>query len=80
MAWQVFEARLGCKSGSTRGPGRCVVRQIRVKKGCRVKGRPERLAGLHALPLDPRDPDIVRAKQLQREEAGRRTMQAGGVR
>jgi hypothetical protein len=57
-----------------------VVRQVRVKKGCRVKGRPERLALPDALPLDPRDPDIVRAKQLQRGEAGTTPPQVGGVR
>jgi hypothetical protein len=43
------------------------MRQVRVNKGSRVKGRRERFTETDALPLDPRDPDIVRAKQLQRK-------------
>jgi hypothetical protein len=41
------------------------MRQIRVTKVSRTQRRRDTL--LDALPLDPRDPDIVRAKQRQRD-------------
>lgn len=44
------------------------MRQIRITK----RRRTERW-GLEPLPLDPRDPDIVRAKELDRRTRGRTT-------
>ena len=41
------------------------MRQIRVLK---ADGRKRRFAVPDALPLDPRDPGIVRAKQLRRAD------------
>ncbi|HEY0617037.1 MAG TPA: hypothetical protein VGD15_05600 [Kribbella sp.] len=44
------------------------MRQVRVTKVTRTKSSRERQdAVLRALPPDLRDPDIVRAKQLQRD-------------
>jgi hypothetical protein len=42
------------------------MRQIRVQKVSRTQRR--RDAAIDLLPLDPRDPDIVRAKQRQRDD------------
>jgi hypothetical protein len=46
------------------------MRQVRVSKECHKRDRHVWYGGLDELPLDPRDPEIVRAKQLQREQAG----------
>jgi hypothetical protein len=43
------------------------MRQIQVTKVSRTRSQ-RRAALLDALPLDPRDPDITKAKQLQRAE------------
>jgi hypothetical protein len=43
------------------------MRQVRVTKVSRTKRQRRRDALLDALPLDPRDPDIIRAKQRQRD-------------
>jgi hypothetical protein len=43
------------------------MRQVRVRRECRDRGHHVRFGVLDELPLDPRDPDIVRAKRLQRE-------------
>jgi hypothetical protein len=42
------------------------MRQVRVHKECRNRFRHVRTEARDELPLDPRDPDIVRAKRLQR--------------
>jgi len=42
------------------------MRQIRVQKVSRTQRR--RGALLDVLPLDPRDPDIIRAKQRRRDD------------
>lgn len=49
------------------------MRQVRVTKMSRTKSQRQE-ARLEALPLDPRDHDIIRAKQLQRD--GRRPAQS----
>ena len=51
----------------THSAGRCEVQQVHVTKGRRKKDPRRRAELLTALPLDPRDPDIVRAKQLQQQ-------------
>jgi hypothetical protein len=43
------------------------MRQVWVRRECRDRGHDVRIRVLDELPLDPRDPDIVRAKRLQRE-------------
>jgi hypothetical protein len=43
------------------------MRQIRVTKERRTNSQRRRDALLDALPIDPRDPDIIRAKQRQRD-------------
>ncbi len=47
------------------------MRQTRVYKEHRVKGRRDRDALVGMLPLDPRDPEIVRAKRSRWEPIGR---------
>jgi hypothetical protein len=42
------------------------MRQVRVTRGPRWRNPARRAELLEALPLDPRDPEIVRAKRLQR--------------
>jgi hypothetical protein len=67
MLRKPFEARVeNARSGRTRLPGRCVVQQIRVTKERRRKDSARRAEPFEELPLDPRDPDIVRAKRLKR--------------
>jgi hypothetical protein len=46
------------------------MRQIQVTKVSRTRSQ-RRAALLDPLPLDPRDPDIAKAKQLQRDNSGR---------
>ncbi len=41
--------------------------QIRITKPRRTAGAGRRGRGEPPLPLDPRDPDIIRAKRLQRQ-------------
>ena len=45
------------------------MRQIAVTKVRTKSPRLRRQALLEALPLDPRDPDVVRAKEVQRGRA-----------
>ena len=45
------------------------MRQIRINKRSRPGARRRDLLTQDPLPLDPRDPDIVRAKQLARRLA-----------
>ena len=45
------------------------MRQIRISKRSRPGARRRDLLAQDPLPLDPRDPDIVRAKQLARRRA-----------
>jgi hypothetical protein len=66
MAWDLSAATLESRLRS----GRCPMRQVRVSKECHKRDRHVWYGGLDELPLDPRDPEIVRAKQLQREQAG----------
>lgn len=49
------------------------MRQIQIAKVSRTNSRRQQDA---LLPLDPRDPDIVRAKQLQREGKARPSARA----
>jgi hypothetical protein len=51
-----------CDNGSHLDRRR-TVRQIRIERKPAIRHDPDRYA---VLPLDPRDPDIVRAKTLQR--------------
>jgi hypothetical protein len=44
------------------------MRQIRIERKAPIRQRRDRDA---VLPLDPRDPDILRAKLLQRRRTGR---------
>ena len=44
-------------------------RQIRISKRSRPAARRRDLLTQDSLPLDPRDPDIVRAKELDRRRA-----------
>lgn len=48
------------------------MQQIRVVKRGRTNDLRRRAELLDPLPIDPRDPDIIRAKQLQREGEARR--------
>ena len=45
------------------------MRQIRISKRSRPAARRRDLLAQDPLPLDPRDPDIVRAKALARRRA-----------
>ena len=45
------------------------MRQIRISKRSRPADRRRDLLVQDPLPLDPRDPDIVRAKELDRRRA-----------
>ena len=45
------------------------MRQIRISKRSRPAARRRDLLTQDSLPLDPRDPDIVRAKELDRRRA-----------
>ena len=45
------------------------MRQIRISKRSRPAARRRDLLVQDPLPLDPRDPDIVRAKELDRRRA-----------
>ena len=47
--------------------GWCGMRQVQISKKPRVVAARLRRRGPGVLPLDLRDPDIVRAKQLQRK-------------
>jgi hypothetical protein len=68
MASKPPAERLRAHSHDALGSGRCEVQQVRVMKRGRTKDlRRRRETLFDALPLDPRDPDIVRAKQVQRE-------------
>jgi hypothetical protein len=46
------------------------MRQPQIDKPHRVLARRRRRSACGLLPLDPRDPDIVRAKDLQRGQPG----------
>jgi hypothetical protein len=46
------------------------MRQIQMTKVSRTRSQ-RRAALLDQLPLDPRDPDIAKAKELQRNNSGR---------
>jgi hypothetical protein len=52
------------------------VQQIRIERKAPMRGRPDRSA---VLPLDPRDPDILRAKLLLRRGAARSVPTGSGA-
>ena len=53
------------------------MRQIRISKRSRPAARRRDLLTQDSLPLDPRDPDIVRSKELARRRARSLAQSAG---
>ena len=51
------------------------MQQIRIERKTPIRERPDRSA---VLPLDPRDPDILRAKQLARRGTDRSVSTGSG--
>jgi hypothetical protein len=51
--------------GSKQAPGVRDMQQVRISKGHHAARARSHQQGEQVLPLDPRDPDITRAKQLQ---------------
>jgi hypothetical protein len=45
------------------------MRQLRITKVNRTRSRRHRVGLFDELPLDPRDPDVVRAHQVRREHS-----------
>jgi hypothetical protein len=51
--------------GSNQSPGVRDMQQVRISKGHYAARAQRHQEGEQVLPLDPRDPDITRAKELQ---------------
>jgi hypothetical protein len=64
--------------GSRQSPGVRDMQQVRISKGHRAARARSQQEGEQVLPLDPRDPDITRAKQLQKAARSGASTARGG--